>query len=193
MKLIDDLSEGQKFELFDCVQKLLISIGEDPQREGLIKTPERVVKALFEMTKGYDQDPKQILSTQFEPERYDEMVILRDIEFKSLCEHHMLPFSGVATVGYIPSKKIVGLSKLARLVDCFANRLQVQERMTHQIAHALEEHLQPLGTGVLVKAHHSCMSCRGVKKSGAKMITSSLTGVMRTDPACRHEFLSCIE
>lgn len=193
MKKLDDLSKEQKIELFSSVQKLLLSIGEDPGREGLIKTPERVVKALFEMTQGYDQNPKEILSAQFEPGNYDEMVILRDIEFKSLCEHHMLPFSGVATVGYIPSKKIVGLSKLARLVDCFANRLQVQERLTHQIAHALEVHLEPIGTGVLVKAHHSCMSCRGIKKSGATMITSSLTGVMRKDPACRHEFLSCIK
>jgi GTP cyclohydrolase I len=186
-------SKITKEEAEKAVYTLLLFIGENPEREGLKDTPKRVVKSLLEMTCGYNQDPKEILSTQFEPENYDEMIVLRDIEFKSLCEHHKLPFSGVATVGYIPSKKIVGLSKLARLVDCFANRLQVQERLTHQIAHALEEHLEPIGTGVLVKAHHSCMSCRGIKKSGATMITSSLTGVMRKDPACRHEFLSCIK
>ena len=185
-----ELEHPQKESLEKCVQYLILGIGEDPEREGLLKTPARVVKALMEMTRGYSQKPKEILSAQFEPDNYDEMVVLRNIEFTSMCEHHMLPFTGIATVGYIPGAKIVGLSKLARLVDCFANRLQVQERMTAEIALSLEEHLAPRGTGVIVEAQHSCMRCRGIRKSGASMLTSYLTGCMKEEASCRQEFLS---
>ena len=164
-------------------------VWEDPEREGLLDTPRRVINALQEMTSGYGQDPQEVLGTTFEKDGYDEMVVLRGIDFVSLCEHHMLPFTGTAAVGYVPGDRVVGLSKLARLVDCFARRLQIQERMTKQIADAVMEVLQPKGVGVVVAAHHSCMGCRGVRKAGADMVTSSLAGVMRKDAAARAEFL----
>ena len=170
-----------------AVAEILKLIGEDPARDGLKKTPHRVVKAYLELTQGYHQNPSDILSTTFE-ERCDEMVVVRDIRFWSLCEHHMLPFHGAVTVGYLPKDKIVGLSKIGRLVHCFARRLQVQERFTEQIAHSMMEHLRPHGVGVLVKATHLCMEMRGVK-SPAEMQTSCLLGAFR-DPATRHEFLS---
>jgi len=170
-----------------AVRELIQLIGEDPDREGLKKTPHRVVRALKELTAGYSEDPKQILSTVFS-EKCDEMVIVKDIEFWSLCEHHMLPFHGFATVGYLPGKKIVGLSKIGRLVHCFARRLQVQERMTEEIARSFLKHLNPLGVGVIIKARHTCMNMRGVKTPGL-MITSCLLGNFR-DPTTRAEFLS---
>ncbi len=163
---------------------------EDPEREGLQDTPRRVAAALSEMTNGYGEDVADILGTTFETDGYDEMVVLRDIDFTSLCEHHMLPFTGTAAVGYVPGARVVGLSKLARLVDCFAHRLQIQERMTKEIADAVMEVLQPQGVGVVVSAHHSCMGCRGVRKPGASMVTSCLQGVMRENPAARAEFLA---
>lgn len=175
----------------DNVRRLLQYIGEDPQREGLLDTPARVVKALREMTCGYGIDPKQVLSTMFS-ESADELVLLRNIPFVSLCEHHMLPFHGVAHVAYLPGERVVGLSKLARLVDCFAKRLQIQERMTHEITTALMAHLNPRGAAAIVIAHHSCMSCRGVQKSGTEMITSSMLGDFRTCTALRQELLSVI-
>ena len=144
-----------------------------------------------EMTAGYLMDPQKILARVFtEAEGYDPMVMLRDIEFTSLCEHHLLPFSGTATVAYIPSKAVVGLSNLARVVECFAKRLQLQERMTQEIANAIETNLVPLGVGVLVQAHHHCMGCRGVKQPRARMVTSALRGVLLTEPSARSEFLS---
>lgn len=170
------------------IKNLLQQIGENPKREGLLKTPERVVKAFEEMTQGYKLDPAQILSTTFD-ETSDEMVMVRDIEFVSLCEHHLLPFTGKATVAYLPRTRVVGLSKLARLVDCFSQRLQVQERLTSQITGAIMQHLRPLGAGCLIEAHHQCMSCRGVRKANATMITSSLVGTFREDVAVRTEFL----
>lgn len=170
-----------------AVKAILLHIGEDPEREGLLKTPARVVKAFEEMTEGYAQDPAAILSTVFD-EHSDEMVICSNIHFVSLCEHHLLPFTGTAAVAYIPRKKVVGLSKLARLVHCYAKRLQVQERMTTQITDALIKHLDAEGTACLIRAHHQCMSCRGVKQSGAVMTTSSLTGAFR-EPEVRAEFL----
>ncbi len=173
-----------------AVVTLLGAIGEDPWREGLVDTPKRVVKALREMTSGYRDVPSQILSTTFEGDGYDEMVLLRGIEFHSLCEHHMLGFRGHATVGYVPDKRVIGLSKLARLVHCFARRLQIQERMTREIADALTKHLRPLGVGVVVEAHHSCMGCRGVMQSGTKMVTSAMHGVLRDKPEARAEFLA---
>ena len=175
----------------DAVVRLLEGIGENPKREGLRDTPKRVVKALREMTEGYHQDPKEILSRVFQEEQSDEIVILRNIPFVSLCEHHVLPYTGSADVGYIPSGgKIVGLSKLARLVHCFAKRLQVQERMTRQIATAIQDNLQTKGVGVIVRASHSCMSCRGVRVSDSEMVTSVMLGVLREDPKARAEFLA---
>ena len=169
---------------------LLKAIGEDPSREGLLDTPKRVVKAYKEMTEGYNTSPIEILNTTFEVGNVDEMVILRNIDFVSLCEHHLLPFTGTATVAYVPmpNGRVVGLSKLARLVDCFSRRLQVQERLTTQITTALDKHLDTLGSACLVRASHSCMSCRGVRKTG-EMVTSSLTGIFREAEA-RAEFLS---
>lgn len=172
----------------DAVVRILQHVGEDPEREGLRDTPGRVLRAFTEMTAGYGEDPAAILSTVFD-EQHDQMVVLSGIEFTSLCEHHLLPFVGTATVGYVPNGKVVGLSKLARLVECFARRLQVQERMTNQVAAAVMEHLQPLGVGVIIEAHHSCMGCRGVRKPSAVMKTSALAGIMRWDSTARGEFL----
>lgn len=180
--------EKDEGEPTDAIVRLLTYLGDDPSREGLLETPKRVLKAFKEFTEGYSKDPAQILSTVF-TETYDEMVVLRDIEFVSLCEHHLQPFRGTATVGYVPNGKIVGLSKLARLVDCYARRLQVQERMTDQIAAAMQEHLQPLGVAVYVQAHHSCMGNRGVRKHNANMVTQKLIGVMRNDSDARAEFM----
>lgn len=172
----------------DAVVTLLQHIGEDVTREGLVKTPSRVVKALKEMTVGYGQSPEQILSTTFSSS-YDQLVVLEGIEFVSLCEHHMLPFTGVATVGYIPDQRVVGLSKLARLVECYGRRLQIQEQMTNQIVEALDGYLRPKGAGVIIKAHHSCMSCRGVGQKNTTMVTSALRGVLLTEPSAKSEFL----
>lgn len=169
---------------------LLEMIGEDVEREGLRDTPRRVAKAFMEMTKGYRENAKEILGTVFDV-GYDEMVILKDVHFVSLCEHHLLPFTGVAHVGYLPGEKVVGLSKMARLVHCYARRLQIQERMTQQIAKAMEEHLSPRGVAVIVKAQHACMSCRGVKEEKAQMVTSAMLGAMRVG-APRAEFLRLI-
>lgn len=172
----------------DAVTRLLEYIGEDPAREGLVKTPARVTRALAEMTDGYCQDALEVLSTSFDVP-YDQMVVVTGIEFSSLCEHHLLPFTGEATVAYIPSGAVVGLSKLARTVNIYAHRLQVQERMTNQIAQAIDSALRPQGVGVVLRAHHSCMGCRGVRKPAAQMVTSALLGKMRDLPECRAEFL----
>lgn len=173
----------------DAVTRLLEYIGEDTSRAGLKGTPERVCRAMQEMTSGYEQDPDDILSKVF-PSDHDELIISTGIRFTSMCEHHMLPFSGVASVGYIPKKgKVVGISKLARVVECFAKRLQLQERMTAQVAEAVETALAPVGVGVIVKAHHSCMGCRGVKQPDAEMVTSCMFGALRTKPEARSEFL----
>lgn len=163
-------------------------LGENPAREGLRETPRRVVRSLMELTEGYRQDPEAILSTVFD-ERYDEMVLVKSIEFWSLCEHHMLPFHGFASVGYIPDKRVVGLSKIARLVHCYARRLQIQERLTQEIAGAIQSHLRPSGVGVVVEAEHTCMAMRGVRAAG-KMVTSALLGSLRDRPAARAEFLA---
>ncbi len=172
----------------EAVKTLLTMIGENPDREGLVKTPERVCKALNEMTAGYALDPVGILSTTF-GESYDEMVVIKEYPFVSLCEHHMLPFSGIAKVGYVPGDRVVGLSKLGRLVDCFARRLQIQERLTKQIGEALDEVLAPRGAAAVLTATHQCMAYRGVNKS-AVMVTSYLSGFFRDDPKARSEFLS---
>jgi GTP cyclohydrolase IA len=163
-------------------------MGQD-QYDSTRETPGRFLKAFFEMTQGYDQDPEKILSKRFKQD-YDEMVVVNDINFTSLCEHHLLPFIGIATVGYIPQGTVVGLSKIPRLVDCFSRRLQIQERLTNEIAEAMNLHLQPKGVGVIIEAQHQCMSCRGVRKQNAKMITSAMRGVMLTNPSARSEFLN---
>jgi GTP cyclohydrolase I len=175
------------------VIRLLEFLGEDPKRDGLVATPRRVVKALQDMTSGYGQDPCKILGRVFQVD-YDELVTLDHIEFVSMCEHHMMAFMGQAHIGYIPgaSKGVVGISKLARLVDCFARRLQVQERMTRQIAGAINQHLQPLGVAVVVEARHTCVCARGVGKQSSVMRTSAMLGVLRDRPEARAEFLSLV-
>lgn len=177
-----------------AVRTILKYIGEDPDREGLLNTPKRVVKAWDELTAGYTEDAAEVLGTDFDIGRYDEMVISPRIEFFSNCEHHMLPFFGVCYVGYIPNRKtlrVVGLSKLARVVDVFARRLQVQERMTVQIADAVETHLKAYGVMVIVEAKHFCMCSRGVGKQQASMITSCVRGRM-CDQSSRSEFLALV-
>ena len=172
----------------DAVRTLLAYLGEDPGRDGLVRTPARVVRALTEMTAGYEQDPALILDTTFDV-AYDEMIALGPYPFQSLCEHHLLPFGGTVVVGYVPVARVVGLSKLGRLVDCFARRLQVQERMTNQIAEALWSGLEPKGVGVMVRGVHQCMTHRGVGKA-APMHTVALRGVMLERPEARAEFLA---
>lgn len=174
-----------------AVETLLRFIGEDPARDGLSGTPERVVRAWREMTAGYAEDPAEILLRTFD-ETSDEMVILSNIAFYSTCEHHLLPFYGTASVGYLPGK-VVGISKLARLVNCFARRLQIQERMTKQIAGAIATHLGARGAGVVIKAHHLCMGCRGTRQPATQMITSSMLGTLRDDAVSRSEFLRLCE
>lgn len=187
----DTQMAGDPLKAQDAVRQLIEALGEDLSREGLLDTPIRVASAMREMTAGYHQSAAEILATTFDV-TYDEMVILKGVRFTSLCEHHLLPFVGVAHVGYIPTKRVVGLSKMARLVECYAKRLQVQERMTKQIADAMQEHLQPLGVGVIIKAHHSCMGCRGVRQPDAEMCTSAMLGAMRDDSGARMEFLRLV-
>lgn len=172
-----------------AVREILIAVGEDPDREGLLKTPSRVARAFGELTAGLRSDPSIHLETIF-TENYDEVVLLRNIEFHSLCEHHLLPFTGKAHVAYMPDGKVVGLSKLARLVEGFARRPQVQERLTTQIADALMERLNPLGSACVIEASHTCMTIRGVKKPGAVMVTSALRGIFKENPSSRAEILS---
>ena len=174
------------------ISALLKELGEDPGRDGLLKTPERVARAMRFFTEGYSQDPvKEINGALFDVE-YDEMVLVREIDFYSLCEHHMVPFFGRVHVAYIPEKKVIGLSKIPRLVEIFARRLQVQERMTMQIAQTLSEILQPKGVGVVVEAKHLCMMMRGVQKQNSSAITSSLRGVFQSDPKTRAEFMGLL-
>jgi GTP cyclohydrolase I len=174
-----------------AVREILLAIGEDPDRDGLKETPERVARAYEEMFTGLETDPAEVLSKTFEID-HDEMVLVRDIEVWSTCEHHLLPFTGVAHVAYIPAKgRITGLSKLARLVDAFAKRPQVQERLTTQVADALVEHLHPQGVMVVIECEHLCMTMRGVRKPGAKTVTSAVRGVMNS-PATRAEAMSLI-
>ncbi len=175
------------------LRELLRRIGEDPDREGLKETPARIIRSWKELFSGYQQRAEDVLVTQFHAEQYDEIVLLRDVEFYSTCEHHMLPFSGNAHVAYIPEDKIVGLSKLARLVDVFARRLQVQERLTQQIASELQRVLRPKGVAVMIEASHQCMSCRGVRKQSGRMITSCLVGTFKENLASRTEFLSLLK
>lgn len=178
-----------------AITKIIETIGDDPKREGLLDTPKRVVKSWKELFGGYKLDPKEILGVTFEDgmDKVDQLVLCSHIEFYSTCEHHMLPIIGYAHVGYIPSKKVVGLSKLARLVDLYARRLQIQEKMTLQIATALKESLDPVGVGVVVTAKHFCMCARGVGKQSSWMTTSEMTGALREKPEARAEFLRLCE
>lgn len=172
-----------------AVREILIAIGDDPDREGLLKTPNRVARAYAELMRGMNDNPRRHLRTVFH-ERYDEVVLLRDIGFHSLCEHHLLPFTGRVHVAYLPDGKVVGLSKLARLVDGLAHRPQIQERLTTQIADALMEELEPLGAACVIEATHTCMTIRGAMKPGSTMVTSALRGVFRENPSSRNEILA---
>lgn len=189
--------EEKPLELHDAPTKelyreLLRRLGEDPERDGLLKTPERMEKSLSYLTRGYEQSPNELLRGALFDVDYDEMVIVRDIEFYSLCEHHMLPFFGKAHVAYIPKGKVIGLSKVARLVDVFARRLQVQERMTRQVADAIVEAIAPQGVAVILEAQHLCMMMRGVEKQGSMTTTSAMLGSFREQAQTRNEFLSLI-
>lgn len=181
--------ENDSFSSSDW-RRLLAHLGEDPNRQGLLDTPERVEKAWQHWTSGYGKDPAAILKV-FEDgaEQYNKLIVVRNIPVYSRCEHHLAPFFGTATVGYTPNGRIVGLSKLTRLVDCFAKRLQVQERLTMQVAEALMQHVEPLSVGVVVRCRHMCMESRGIRTPGEETVTSALLGEMRTNPALRSEFL----
>ncbi len=180
-------------EAREAVRTLIRWAGDDPAREGLMDTPDRVARAYGEWFSGYFEDPEEILAKTFEEtEGYDEMVVLRNVRFNSHCEHHMAPIIGIAHVGYLPRRRVVGISKLARLVEVYAKRLQIQEKMTAQIAQAVMHVLQPEGVGVVIEATHECMSTRGVDKPGATLITSQMTGPFREDPSTRREFLAAI-
>ncbi|CAI8012041.1 GTP cyclohydrolase 1 [Geodia barretti] len=174
------------------VRAILEALGEDPDREGLENTPARVAKAWTFLTGGYREDPDKIINGALFTEDYQEMIVEKDIDFYSLCEHHMLPFHGKAHVGYIPRKKIVGVSKLARLVDAYARRLQVQERLTNQIAHTIMDRINPLGAAVVMEAEHMCMRMRGVQKQNSTIVTSALLGAFRTQEKTRAEFMNLI-
>jgi GTP cyclohydrolase I len=181
-------------EAEEAVRVLLRWAGEDPTREGLLDTPARVTRAYEEYFGGYDVDPVALLARTFaETDGYDEIVLLRDIRFESFCEHHMAPIIGRAHVAYLPRTRVVGISKLARVVDAYARRLQIQEKMTAQIANTLDEVLQPLGVAVVIEATHQCMTCRGVHRPGTSLVTSRMLGAFRTDPTTRREFLAIIQ
>lgn len=176
-----------------AVRTLLRWTGDDPAREGLIDTPARVVRAYEEFFQGYDSDPIEILQRTFEEtDGYDEMVLLRDVSFESHCEHHMVPIVGKAHIAYLPNKRVVGISKLARVLDIYAKRLQIQEKLTAQIANAVQDVLQPKGVAVLIEAQHQCMTTRGVHKAGVSMVTSRMLGAFRTNASTRREFMAMV-
>ncbi|HUK88418.1 MAG TPA: GTP cyclohydrolase I FolE [Terriglobales bacterium] len=178
--------------LEELARELLVRLGEDPGRDGLLRTPERMARALQYLTKGYQEDPERILKDALFEVSYDEMVIVKDIEMFSLCEHHMLPFYGKVHVAYIPKGRVIGLSKVPRLIDIFARRLQVQERLTTQIAETIQRAIAPQGVGVVIEARHLCMMMRGVEKQHSAAVTSSMLGVFRDELDTRQEFLSLI-
>ena len=182
-----------EFRMEEIIRKLLLELGEDPQREGLQKTPHRVAKSLRFLTEGYAMDPKKVINGAKFTEKYNEMILVKDIAIYSLCEHHLLPFWGKCHVAYLPKEKIIGLSKVARLVEIFARRLQVQERMTTQIAEVIQESLDPLGVAVVIEAEHLCMQMRGVQKQGSSAVTSEMLGVFRNNQATRAEFMHLIK
>jgi len=189
----DDSDRPTREEAESAVRTMIRWIGDDPAREGLLDTPGRVTRAWREFGAGYEQDPKEILARTFEEiAGYDEMVVLRDIGFESHCEHHMLPIIGRAHVAYLPRSRVVGISKLARIVEAFARRLQIQEKMTAEIADTIHEVLEPYGVAVVVDAAHHCMTTRGVRRGGVNMVTSRMLGAFRKDPSTRREFLAMI-
>jgi GTP cyclohydrolase I len=179
-------------DIAPLVRQILAGIGEDPEREGLVKTPERVDKALRFLTRGYEQDPEEVLNAALFTVTYDEMVVVKDIDFYSLCEHHLLPFTGKAHVAYLPDGKVVGLSKIPRLVDIYARRLQVQERLTVEIAEAIQRVVHPRGVAVIIEAVHFCMMMRGVEKQNSVAVTSCMLGAFRDQAQTREEFLSLV-
>lgn len=190
----EDIYNSEKIEaLMGHYREILRLLGEDPDREGLLKTPERVAKAMSFITKGYSQDPIDILRSAIFKEEYQQMVLVKDIELFSVCEHHMLPFIGKAHVAYIPNGYITGLSKIARVVECFARRLQVQERLTVQIRDSIQQALNPLGVAVVIEASHTCMQMRGVEKQRSVTTTSAFTGCFLSDPRTRDEFMQLIK
>jgi GTP cyclohydrolase I len=176
----------------DLVDALLLELGEDPSRQGLRATPERVARAMRELTEGYRVNPEEVVADAIFEQEYDEMVVVKDIPFYSLCEHHMLPFFGEVHVGYLPKGKVIGLSKIPRLVEVFSRRLQIQEQLTKQIAEALNQTLAPHGVGVVIEARHLCMEMRGVETPGGHMMTSCMLGTFRRDPRTRAEFLDLV-
>ncbi len=181
-------------EAEEAVRTLIRWAGDDPDREGLVGTPDRVVRAYEEFFAGYDQDPVEILQRTFEEtDGYDEMVVLRDIRLESNCEHHMVPIIGKAHVAYLPDRRVVGISKLARVVEIFARRLQIQEKLTSQVANTINEVLQPKGVAVVIEAAHQCMTTRGIHKPGVTMVTSRMLGAFRDNPATRREFMALIQ
>jgi len=176
----------------DLVREMLVRLGEDPEREGLLRTPERVQKAFGFLTRGYNEDPEALLKNALFTVNYDEMVIVKDVEMFSLCEHHVLPFFGKVHVAYIPNGKVIGLSKIPRLIELFSRRLQIQERLTTQIAETIQKVIQPQGVGVVIEARHLCMMMRGVEKQHSAAVTSSMLGCFREEQETRTEFLSLI-
>ncbi|WKZ83779.1 MAG: GTP cyclohydrolase I FolE [Acidimicrobiia bacterium] len=180
-------------EMEEIVGRMLIQLGEDPEREGLVRTPLRVAKAMDFLTSGYVGSLEEVVNNAIFESDSDEMVLVKDVEFYSLCEHHMLPFFGRAHVAYMPNKRIIGLSKIARIVDLFARRLQVQERLTNQVADAIEEVLDPHGVAVVMEGSHFCMMMRGVQKQGSSMVTSAMRGGFKTNPLSRSEFMGLIK
>ena len=188
------VAKPSRGEAEEAVRTLIRWAGDDPKREGLLETPSRVVRSYEEFFAGYDHDPKLVLARTFEEvDGYDEIIVLTDIRFESHCEHHMVPIIGKAHIGYLPDRRVVGISKLARLVEVYARRLQIQEKMTAQIADALQEVLKPRGVAVIVEAAHQCMTTRGVHKPGVSMVTSRMVGAFRSDARTRREFLAIID